>query len=70
MLQRQLANQMANIAARSDACLGDAPQALAHLEKALAAREPNLAEILQAPDFGWMRASPRFASLRQQLNLP
>jgi hypothetical protein len=70
MLQRLLANPVANIVARTYACLGDAPRALEHLEKALAAREPNLAEILQAPDLGWMRANPRFASLRQELNLP
>jgi Flp pilus assembly protein TadD len=70
MLQRQLTNPVANIAARAHACLGDAPQALEHLERALAAREPNLAEILQAPDLVWMRANPRFASLRQELKLP
>jgi tetratricopeptide (TPR) repeat protein len=70
MLQRQLANRVANIVARAYACLGDELQALEHLERALAAGEPNLAEILQAPDLGGMRANPRLAELRQKLDLP
>lgn len=70
MLQRAFSSRMANIAARVYACVGDAPQALHHLEKALAAHEPNLAQILQDPFVDWMHANDRFAPLRRQLTLP
>ena len=70
MLQSAFSHPMANIAARAYACVGDAPQALHHLEKAIAAHEPNLAEILQDPYVDWMHADERFATLRRQLNLP
>jgi hypothetical protein len=70
MLQRAFASPMANIAAQVYACVGDEPQALHHLEKAFAAREPNLAEILQDPSVDWMHADDRFATLRRQLKLP
>ena len=69
MLQRQLSNPVTNIVARLHACLGDAPQALEYLEVALEANEPNLAEIVEAPDSDWLRADPRFVTLRQKLNL-
>ena len=61
------------LAARSVAqiygCLGDAERTLEYLEKALAANEPTLAEIVQSPDLAWMRTNPRFATLRKELNL-
>ena len=44
--------------------------ALAYLEQALEANEPNLAEIVEAPDSDRLRAEPRFVTLRQKLNLP
>jgi TolB-like protein/Tfp pilus assembly protein PilF len=50
-------------------CLGDAERTLEYLEKALAANEPNLPEIVQSPDLAWMRPNPRFATLRKELNL-
>jgi TolB-like protein/Tfp pilus assembly protein PilF len=56
--------------AQTYACLGDAERTLEYLEKALAANEPNLPEIVQSPDLAWMRTNPRFATLRQKLNLP
>ncbi len=51
------------------ACLGDAERTLEYLEKALAANEPILPEIVQSPDLAWMRPNPRFAALRKELNL-
>ena len=70
MLQREFSSPMANIAARAHACVGNAPEALQNLEKALAAHEPNLAEILQDPYVAWMHADDQFASFRRQLALP
>jgi len=70
MLQRQFSSRMANIAARTYACVGDAPKTLHHLEKAAAAREPNLAELLQDPYVAWMHADERFETFRRQLKLP
>ena len=55
--------------AQTYACLGDAERTLEYLEKALAANEPNLAEIAQSPDLAWMRTNPRFAALREELHL-
>ena len=51
------------------ACLGDPERTLEYLEKALAANEPLLAEIVQSPDLAWMRTNPRFETLRKELNL-
>ena len=70
MLQRQFTHRSANIAARAYACVGDAPEATQHLDRAFAAREANLAEILQDPDVAWMHADDRLAAFRRQLNLP
>lgn len=70
MLQRQLSNPAANIVARLYACLSDAPHALQYLEQALEASEPNLAEVVEAPDSDWLRADPRLLTLRRKLNLP
>ena len=70
MLHREFSSRMAITAARAYACIGDAPQALHHLEKAIAAREPNLAELLQDPYVAWMHVDDRFAPFRRQLNLP
>jgi hypothetical protein len=55
--------------AQTYGCLGDAECALEYLERALAAHEPNLAEIAQSADFAWMRPNSRFAMLRKKLNL-
>ena len=70
MLQRQVGNPVANIAARLYTCLQDTPRALQFLEHAFEANEPNLAEIVEAPDSDWLRANPRLVTLRQKLNLP
>lgn len=70
MLQRQVSNPVANIVARLYTCLRDAPRALAYLEQAFEANEPNLAEIVEAPDSDWLRVDPRLVTLRQKLNLP
>lgn len=70
MLQRQLSNPIANIVARLYSCLQDAPRALDYLEQALEAKEPNIAEIVEAPDSDWLRAEPRLVTLRRRLNLP
>ena len=70
MLQRQVSNPVANIVARLYTCLRDAPRALAYLEQAFEANEPNLAEIVEDPDSDWLRAAPRLVTLRQKLNLP
>ena len=51
------------------ACLGDEERALESLEKAAHEDEAGLAEVLQAPELAWMRASPRFAALRKKVNL-
>jgi len=69
MLQRQVSNPVANIVARLYTCLRD-PLALSYLEQAFSANEPNLAEIVEAPDSDWLRADPRLVTLRQKLNLP
>ena len=55
--------------AQTYACLGDAERALEYLEKALQEHQAGLAEIVQAPELAWMRPNPRFAALRQKLNL-
>ena len=70
-IQRQLdaPGAGARFVAQIYACLGDAERSLEYLEKALAANEPNLPEIVQSPDLAWMRPNPRFAALRKELNL-
>ncbi|MEO5895005.1 MAG: BTAD domain-containing putative transcriptional regulator [Vicinamibacterales bacterium] len=55
--------------AHTYACLGDAEHALEYLERALEQRQAGLAEIIQSPELAWMRPNPRFAALRQKLNL-
>jgi serine/threonine-protein kinase len=70
MLQRQLGNPRAHIVARLYACLQDAPQALEYLEQALEANQPNISDIVAAPDSDWMRTNPRLVTLRKKLNLP
>jgi tetratricopeptide (TPR) repeat protein len=70
MLQREFMHKRANVAAKAYACLGNAPEAVHYLEKALAAREPNLAELLQDPYIPWMHADDQFAAFRRQLKLP
>ena len=71
IVQRQLKAGASGVRAVAQiyACLGDAERTLEYLEKALAANEPNLAEIVQSPDLAWMRPNPRFATLRKELNL-
>ncbi len=71
IVQRQLNAPAAGArsVAQTYACLGDADRTLEYLEKALKANEPNLAEIVQSPDLAWMRPNPRFATLRNELNL-
>jgi serine/threonine-protein kinase len=71
LLQRQLdaPGAGARSVAQTYACLQDPERTLEYLEKAVAANEPNLAEILQSPDLAWMRTNSRFATLRQELNL-
>ena len=59
----------ARAVAQTYTCLGDAERTLEYLQKALAANEPNLPEIVQSPDLPWMRANPRFEMLRKKLNL-
>jgi hypothetical protein len=51
------------------ACLGDAEQTLASLEMALAANEPGIPELLQAPEVSSLRSHARFAALRKQIGL-
>ncbi len=51
------------------ACLGDAEHTLEYLEKSFAEHQAGLAEIVQAPELAWLRPNPRFAALRQKLNL-
>jgi Tfp pilus assembly protein PilF len=70
MLQREFMHKRANEAAKAYACLGNAPETVHYLEKALAAREPNLAELLQDPYIPWMHADDQFAAFRRQLKLP
>jgi tetratricopeptide (TPR) repeat protein len=71
IVQRQLNAPAAGArgVAQTYACLGDAERTLEYLDKAVQANEPNLAEIVQSPDLAWMRANPRFATLRTELNL-
>jgi adenylate cyclase len=70
MLRRQQSSLVANTVAKLYTCLRDAPRALSYLEQAFEANEPNLAEIIEAPDSDWLRADPRLVTLRQKLNLP
>jgi hypothetical protein len=70
MLQRHFTNPVVNIAPRTHACLGEAPQSLGFLEKALASNQPNLAAIARAPELARMDADPRFVTFRQKLKLP
>ena len=70
MLQGQFTHRSANFAARAYACVGKAPEATQHLDRAFAARQANLAEILQDPYVAWMQADEQFATFRRQLNLP
>jgi TolB-like protein/DNA-binding winged helix-turn-helix (wHTH) protein len=51
------------------ACLGDKERTLEYLEKTHAKHEGNFPHILEAPEIAWMRSEPRFAALRQKLNL-
>ena len=51
------------------ACLGDQERALSSLEAAFAANESGLPELLQAPELASLTANPRFALLREKLNL-
>ena len=71
IVQWQLNNPAAGTrnVAQTYSCLGDSERTLEYLEKALAANEPNLAEIVRSPDLAWMRTNPRFATLRKELNL-
>ena len=71
VIERQLSNPGAGtrVVAQIYACLGDAERTLEYLEKALAANEPLLPEIVQSPDLAWMRPNPRFAAVRKELNL-
>ena len=70
LLQERLsAGTPSRVLAQTYACLGDAENALDYLERSLAQRQAGLAEIIQAPELAWMRPNPRFAALRQKLNL-
>ncbi|MBA2301461.1 MAG: tetratricopeptide repeat protein [Acidobacteria bacterium] len=70
VLQKQLgAGMQARDLAHTYACLGDADHALEYLEISFEERDGGLAQILQAPELAWMRSNPRFAALRQKLNL-
>jgi len=55
--------------ARAHACLGDAEQVLALLDKAVHENEPGLPELLQAPELDFLRSDARFVALRKRLNL-
>jgi serine/threonine-protein kinase len=55
--------------AKAHACLGEAEQALALLDKALGANEPGLPEVLHAPELDALRSDPRFMVLQKRLNL-
>jgi TolB-like protein/tetratricopeptide (TPR) repeat protein len=67
--QRLSAGAPTRALAETYACLGDAEHALEYLERSLEERQAGLAEIIQAPELAWMRQNPRFAALRQKLNL-
>jgi TolB-like protein/tetratricopeptide (TPR) repeat protein len=70
LLQEQLGSPRGTrLVAGTYACLGDEEHALEYLERSLAENEPGLAELLQAPELAWLRPIPRFAALRQKLNL-
>jgi TolB-like protein/DNA-binding winged helix-turn-helix (wHTH) protein/Tfp pilus assembly protein PilF len=51
------------------ACLGDKDRAFEYLENMYAERDPVLPFWLPYPELAWMRPDPRFAALRQKLNL-
>jgi TolB-like protein/Tfp pilus assembly protein PilF len=51
------------------ACLGDKDRAFDYLERMYAERDPVLPFWLPYPELAWMRPDPRFAALRQKLNL-
>jgi len=55
--------------AKAHACLGEAEQVLASLDKAVGANEPGLPEALHAPELDALRSDPRFVALRKRLNL-
>ena len=55
--------------ARAHACLGDAEQVLALLDKAVTDNEPGLPELLQAPELDFVRSDARFVALRKRMNL-
>jgi tetratricopeptide (TPR) repeat protein len=50
-------------------CLGDKDAAFESLEAMYAERDPVLPLWLAYPELAWMRPDPRFAALRQKLNL-
>jgi len=51
------------------ACSGDVDQALAYLRKAIADREPGLADIVRSPELPWMRSDARVAPMFRQLHI-
>jgi tetratricopeptide (TPR) repeat protein len=70
ILEQQLSTaRPARRVAETYACLGDEERALEFLEKAVAAHQPGIAELLQAPELSWMRQNPRFTVLRTRVNL-
>jgi TolB-like protein/tetratricopeptide (TPR) repeat protein len=70
VLQEQLSGgRRPRLLARTYVCLGDEEHAYEYLEKSLAEKEPGLAELLQAPELGSMRANSRVAALRKRVNL-
>jgi TolB-like protein/Tfp pilus assembly protein PilF len=66
--QQVIATHVERNIASMYACLGDAERTLEFLGRAIAAREPGILDVLEAPEFTWMRADPRFARIRQQLS--
>ncbi len=54
----------------SFARLGEADNALAHLESAFHEREPELIYVKCEPAFDWMQGNPRLTALTKAMNLP
>jgi tetratricopeptide (TPR) repeat protein len=49
---------------------GDIDHAIATLERAMAARDPNMPYLSTGPEYDVLRGDPRFQSLVRRLNLP